>query len=689
MTDSATEKAIESEANNSQTANTHMHEIPIDFSKTNLTFDQQNQLKYLLNEFHDIFAKDEHDLGKTDIVQHKIDVGDHPPIKSTPYRVPYCQRSIISQQVKSMLDNNIIKPSTSPWSSNVVLVKKKNGKQRFCIDFRKLNSITKKENYPLPRIDETIDSLGNACFFTTLDLASGYWQIAMAPEDTDKTAFTTFCGHFEFNRMPFGLTNAAPRCQQLMEFLLAGLQWHICLCYLDDIIIYSRSFAQHLQHLRQVFERLRNAGLKLRLETCSFCLQEVTYLGHIISKDGIKPDPDKIKVVKEYPVPTSVKEVRQFLGLCSYYRKFIRNFSGIAAPLNQLTTKYARFVWTNECLDAFNTLREALITVPILCYPDFTLPFIIYTDACDYGIGGVLAQIDENSNERTISYASRALSKAERKYFPTERECLAIVYCVKYFRPYVYGRHFTISTDHNPLRWLQSVKDSCDRLLRWSLKLQEYDFTVVHRPGKAHRNADVVSRIKHKSIAALQPDASQLCTSSDVCDRISDFRRTTAAVTIETMDKVRDQQLTDPDLRPIILYLETRELPDDLSTARQIVASSDQYLMKNNILYHLSEHNLARQRPNIYCQLVIRPSMRNEILQSCHDDPLSGHLGFKKTYHKLRERFHWQNMYSDCDFWCKSCVDCATKKTPKQLPEAPLLPIPANYPFEKVAVDVL
>ena len=300
-------------------------------------------------------------------------------------------------------------------------------------------------------------------------------------------------------------------------------------------------------------------------------MQEVTYLGHIISKDGIKPDPEKIKVVKEYPVPTSVKEVCQFLGLCSYYRKFIRNVNRIAAPLNQLTTKYARSVWTAECLEAFNTLLDALITAPVLCYPDFTLEFIIYTDACDYGIGGVLAQIDKNCNERTISYASRALSKVERKYFPTERECLAIVYCVKYFRPYVCGCHFTISTDHNPLCWLQSVKDSSDRLLRWSLKLQQYNFTVVHRPGRAHRNADVVSRIKHKTIATLQSDTSTSCTSSDACDKNLDFRHITAAVTTATMDKVHDQQLTDPDLWPIILYLETSQLPDDLSTARQIV----------------------------------------------------------------------------------------------------------------------
>ena len=221
------------------------------------------------------------------------------------------------------------------------------------------------------------------------------------------------------------------------------------------------------------------------------------------------------------------------------------------------------------------------------------------------------------------------------------------------------------------------------------MKLQQYNFTVVHRPGRAHRNADLVSCIKHKTIATLQSDTSTSCASSDACDKNLDFRHITAAVTTATMDKVCDQQLTDSDLRPIILYLETGQLPDDLSTARQIVASSDQYLIKNNLFYHLSEPNLARHRPNIYCQLVVPASMCNEILQSYHDDPLSGHLGFKKTYNKLHERFHWKNMYSNCDFWCKSCVDCATKRTPKQLSKAPLLPIPANYPFEKVAVDVL
>ena len=211
-------------------------------------------------------------------------------------------------------------------------------------------------------------------------MAAGYWQIGMVPEDIEKTAFTTISGHFEFMRMPFGLCNAAPRCQQLMDFLLASLQWEICLCYLDDIIIYSRTFTDHLSNLRTVFERLRVAGLKIRLTKCTFCRSEVPYLGHVISKDGIKADPSKIAVVRDYPVPTTVKEVRQFIGFTSYYRKFIKNFASIAAPLHKLTNKYARFVWSHQCEEAFDLLRESLISAPILCYPDFSLPFIVYTD---------------------------------------------------------------------------------------------------------------------------------------------------------------------------------------------------------------------------------------------------------------------------------------------------------------------
>ena len=425
--------------------------VPIDLSSAELTLEQKHELQKLINEFGDIFAVDKTDFRFTDLVQHRIDVGDHSPIKSKPCRVPFSQRPIIEEQIKTMLEKNIIQPSTSPWSSKVVLVAKKDGSWRFCIDFRKLNKITKKEMYPLPQIDETLDALGQAQYFSTLDLAAGYWQIGVAPEDIEKTAFTTISGHFEFMRMPFGLCNAVPRYQQLMDFLLAGLQWEICLCYLDDIIIYSRTFTDHLSNLRTVFERLRAAGLKVRLTKCTFCRLEVPYLGHIISKDGIKADPSKIAVVRDYPVPTTVKEVREFIGFTSYYRKFIKNFASIAAPLHKLTTKYARFVWSQQCQEAFDLLRESLISAPILCYPDFSLPFILYTDASDVGIGAVLAQKDNQSLERTNCFASRVLSKSERGYAPVEREALAIVYAVKEFRPYLYGNEFTVITDHNPL----------------------------------------------------------------------------------------------------------------------------------------------------------------------------------------------------------------------------------------------
>ena len=326
----------------------------------------------------------------------------------------------------------------------------------------------------------------------------------------EKTAFTTISGHFEFMRMLFGLCNAAPHCQQLMDFLSAGLQWEICLCYLDDII-YSRTFTDHLSNLRTVFERLRAAGLKVLLTKFTFCRSEVPYLGHIISKDGIKADPSKIAVVRDYPVPTTVKEVRQFIGFTSYYRKFIKNFVSIAAPLHKLTNKYARFVWSQQCQEAFDLLWESLISAPILCHPDFSLPFIVYTDASDVGIGAVLAQKDKQSLERTNCFASCVLSKSERGYAPVQCEALAIVYAVKEFRPYLYGNEFTVIMDDNPLRWLQSVKDSSDCLLRWSLKLQEYNSHIEHRPDTHHTNADTMSRspyrseVQQKSISLRSP----------------------------------------------------------------------------------------------------------------------------------------------------------------------------------------
>ena len=416
--------------------------VPVDLSNCNLTPEEQTRLRGLLDEYRDIFAVHPEELGRTDLVQHHIETGDHPPIRSRPYRVPHAQKETIEKHIEDMLSRDVIQPSTSPWASPVVPVPKPDGSSRFCVDFRKLNSITKKDSYPLPLISESLEALGGATFFSSLDLVSGYWQAEVEPASREKTAFITHAGLYEFITMPFGLCNAPGTFQRLMECVLRGLTWQIALIYLDDVLVYSRTFEEHLHHLRLVFDRFRAAGLKLKPSKCHFGQRQVKYLGHVITSEGIQPDPEKIKVVQEYPVPKSVKDVRAFMGLTNYYRKFVKGFAHIASPLHDLTKKGASFLWTDDCQKAFETLKTALTQAPILAYPDFTQPFQLATDASNDAIGMVLGQ-KHNGKEVVIAYAGRKLSPAERNYSTTEREALSVVDGVRHFQPYLYGRKFS------------------------------------------------------------------------------------------------------------------------------------------------------------------------------------------------------------------------------------------------------
>ncbi len=456
---------------------------------------QRGMIRSLLHRYANAFATPDGKLGSTNLVRHSIDTGDARPIK-TPYRPPtFAKRTVIDENLDQMLANKIIEPSNSPWSSPVVLAKKKDGSNRFCVDLRRLNEITRKDAYPLPNIQDCLSSLAGAKWFCTLDLASGYWQVDMNESDKEKTAFATHRGLFQFRKMAFGLTNAPATFMRLMEKVLEGLNWEQCLVYLDDIIVFGETFDQCLERLGNVVQRIQDAGLKLKPGKCHLFRTEVSFLGHVVTDAGIACDPEKIDKVREWPAPESTADVKSFLGLANYYKRFIQGFSDIAKPLTELTGKNKRFHWDNHCEQSFQALKEALTTAPILAYPssDPNDLFILDTDASNFGMGAVLSQVQDGT-EYVIAYASKGLSRSQRNYCTTYRELLALVEFITHFKHFLLGRKFVVRSDHSSLRWLLNFKDAEGLVGRWLAKLANYDFDIEHRAGVNHGNADAMSR---------------------------------------------------------------------------------------------------------------------------------------------------------------------------------------------------
>ena len=369
----------------------------------------------------------------------------------------------------------------------------------------------------------------------------------------EKTAFATHTGLYEFLTMPFRLTNSGASFQRLMGDILRGLEYRFALIYIDDIIIFSKSVEEHLSHLEEVFRRLREVNVKLNPKKCNFVKQKVEYLGHVVTPDVISPNPDKVRVVQEFPTPSNLKELRNFLGVANYYRRFVEGFSHIAAPLNALTRKGVSFKWSEQCAVAFDKLKRALVSAPVLAYPNFCEPFLLFVDASSTGIGFTLGQV-QNGKEVTIAYNGRGLNQAEKNYGTTEREALALVEGIKKFQPYLHRRRFTVVTDHSSLHWLMNVKDASGRLATWALLLQQYDFEIVHRPGKVHGNADSLSRRPYvtSEFNSLQRDDPQV-------------------------SKAREMQRRDVELSEIIDFLESDVLPFDDRDARKVLLTSNAF----------------------------------------------------------------------------------------------------------------
>ena len=686
--------------------------------------EEQEVIKATLYKYRDTFSKDENDLGQTHLIEHAIDTGDARPIKQPPRRVPIALAEDERKAIEQMKQQGVIRESQSPWSSPIVLVRKKNGKVRPCIDFRRVNEVTKKDAFPLPRIQDCLDAVSGAKLFSTFDLTSGYFQIPVKSEDIPKTAFVTKYGLYEFTSMPFGLCNSAATFQRVMEIALSGLQWLTCLIYIDDIIVFGNDVKQHMQRVDEVLNRIAKAGLKLKPEKCDLLCEEVRFLGHVINENGVMPDPTNISKIMDCPPPKTVSEVRQFLGMGSYYRRFIQNFSEIVKQMVHLTKKNVPFVWSAECDNAFQKLKEALVSTDIMAYPKDEGQFILDTDASDNAIGAVLSQIQDGT-ERVIAYGSRTMNKAEKNYCVTDKELLAIRYFTEYYRQYLLGRTFMVRTDHQALVWLFRLKEPKGRIARWIEVLSSYDFSISYRQGTKHQNADTMSRICNPRACVCEEEAEQLkCGPCKKCIRktetmcgyidsreCSDDKsesQTERVQKVGTRSSLLAQPLTnfgvykteelarlqngDETLKQVIKWVKENYKPDykEIVTQRPELRhywhiwSSMQLI--NDVLY---KKYYKKDGTAHYLQLMVPEIMRSEVLRHTHDNFFGGHLGQKKTRKKTQQRFYWFEMREDVNIWVSKCDVCARNKQPNQNPRGSMGDMRTGAPMDRIAADLI
>ena len=638
---------------------------------------QKRKLQNFLWSERAVFSQDDYDIGCMPNIEHVIDTGDERPYKETLRRHNPKTREQLKSLVDEMLAQGIIRESFSPWSSAPVLVRKKSGGLRFAVDYRGLNAKTVPDSYPLPVISDALDSLSGAKFFSTLDLTQGFWQIPLSKDSIPKTAFNVPQGHYEFLRLPFGLINAPATFQRAMQSCLSGLNWEIALCFLDDIIVFSNSFEQHLERLKAVFKRLVEFNLKLKPAKCEFMKDEVKYLGHVVSGKGISTDPAKIEAIQAWETPRTPTQVRSFLGLAQYYRRFVKGFSQIAAPLHEAIIHGSKKIkWGKEQEEAFRKLKDVLSNPPVMAHPDFNKPFIIDVDASDVGIGAVLSQLYDDSKERVVAYQSYKFKPAERKWSTTEREFFALVTSCRLFKSYIYGRRFTIRTDHQALLGIISKpKDLSPKWARWWSAMSGKNCKVIYRPGKNHGNADGLSRTSQFEDVSID-----FAKEHDPDEHVN-------AVIPTPMEPalIKDIQLACPIVSQLIrcirMNFPSKNLPQYLDDSdpyhAAFIRRSGRFSIKSGVLQY---DNLT----------VVPRTALPSLLGTLHDSPLSGHLGRNKTLRVIQERFWWPSLSDDVRRYVQSCIVCQERKGDINKRWTPLHPsAPCDRPWERVAMDLV
>lgn len=620
----------------------------------------------VVQDFADVFPDDLPGLPPKREIEFHIDlIPGSSPISKAPYRMAPLELAELKTQLEELQEKGFIRPSVSPWGAPVLFVKKKDGSLRLCIDYRELNKITIKNKYPLPRIDDLFDQLKGAGVFSKIDLRSGYHQLRIAETDIPKTAFRTRYGHYEFRVMPFGLTNAPAAFMDLMNRTFRDCLDKFVVVFIDDILVYSRDEEEHREHLGLVLSRLRERSLFGKLSKSEFWLGNVNFLGHVISKEGIAVDPDKIKAITEWPAPTNVHEVRSFMGLAGYYRRFVEGFSKIALPITSLVRKKAKFIWTEKCEEAFKELKKRLTTAPVLVLPEEGKDFEVYSDASMEGLGCVLMQ-----NGKVIAYASRQLRPNEKNYPVHDLELAGVIFALKIWRHYLYGSTCKIFTDHKSLTYLFTQKELNMRQRRWLELMKDYDITLEYHPGKANRVADALSRKPRKVINSLISVPHELYEDMRKLDLMvtkkgaGDSSLNALSVQPSLHNEIRGKQLRDDFLNELKIGIEGGKVKD----------------------FHIEDDGSITMNGRL-C-VPNDKALKDQILEEAHSTMYSIHPGRDKMLEDLKQHFWWVNMKRDVGDFIARCLVCQKVKFDRQRTPGELQPLPVpEWKWDSVSMD--
>lgn len=620
--------------------------------KTECPDEMQQSLFKTLWQHRSVLARKDDTVGLCTKYKPKIKLDTEEPIYTAQYPIPFRMREAMDAAVQDFLADNIIQPSTSPYNSPTLMVPKRDGGFRLVVDFRRLNDHVITDPHPLPRISQIMEALGKARYFSALDLLHGFYNLEIDENDRWKTAFSTYNGHYEFLRLPMGLKNSPSVFQRLMNVVLHGCLGVYSFIYIDDIIIYSTTATEHLNHINAILQRLVDAGLKIKLSKCQFFQTEIEYLGFLVGIQGIKVNPRKLEAVEKYPVPFDKRGIQAFLGLIGYFRHFVSNFATRAKPLYQLLKETEKFQWTNEQQISFEDLKGCLLRAPVLAFPDFDHPFILTTDASAYALGAILTQ-EKNDREVLISCASRTLKEAETNYSNTDRELLGVVYGVKHFRSYLWGKRFHIFTDNSAITCLHKQKNSDNkRALRWHMELGEYDFSISHRKGSIISHVDALSRYPVSSASDTQKN-------TVLCAYLSPTLQAETVVPI--LDTIRIGE-----------YTAKAELP-----------TGDKYEKEDQLLYKTRTTGTEVKKV-----LWIPPALRQELLKCYHDPPSIGHAGVKKMKHAMSSEVYWSNLDRDIANYVRNCEVCQRFKLGRPMPLWQKTSVP-EFPFDDISLDVV